>query len=626
MKREFLTARAVLCFALQILFAMNVDGLFAASGQDRPNVIVVITDDQGYGDMSCHGNPFLETPQIDKLAKSSVQLTDFHVDPTCSPTRAAVMTGRYSTRVGVWLTYGSRHHLQRDEVTLANVFQDSGYRTAIFGKWHLGDNYPFRPQDRGFDETLIHGGGMIGETPDYWNNDYYDDFYFRNGRPESVKGYCTDVWFDESIKFIDRNEENPFFLVLSTNAPHGPLHVPEKYTKKYRAKSGVNAERAYFYGMIDCIDENLGRLRSHLAETNIERNTILVFLGDNGSGHGVLLKKDGKRNRDGWTAEGFNANLRGRKGSAYEGGHRAACFLHWPEGGLVGGRELGGLTAHIDLMPTLIDLCKLQPKKPIEFDGMSLADSLGKSDMQVESRTLFVHHQGRFGKRLGEGMPIHGKDFSVMSGKWRLVGKELYNIQADPEQRTDVAASHPEIQSRMAAEYESWWSDISKSFDNPNAFVIDPDKQPIVKITSQNLLGDNVAYSQHHVRSAMRLQDSWTWLDVRQPGEYRITVRRWPLEVDVAMSETTPGHSIDAARHEFDNKLMNSPSLPIDVKQVRLSVGEFEDTLPVASDARQVEFVVPLKNGMQRFSSNLVTEDGSETAAYYTYIQPARQQ
>ncbi len=594
-----------------------------ASGGTKPNVIIVITDDQGYGDMSCHGNPYLVTPEIDKLASDSVRLADFHVDPTCSPTRAALMTGRYSTRVGVWLTYGSRHHLQRDEITIADVFGDAGYRTAIFGKWHLGDNYPFRPHDRGFDETLIHGGGMIGETPDYWNNDYYDDVYFRNGKPESVEGYCTDVWFDESIKFIDRNKEGPFLLVLSTNAPHGPLHVPAKYSQKYRGESGVNAERACFYGMIDCIDENLGRLRTHLSESNLDRNTIIVFLNDNGTGHGALLKKDGKGNRDGWAEAGFNANLRGRKASAYEGGHRAACFIHWPEGGLVSGREFDGLTAHFDLMPTLIDLCGVQLKKPIQFDGVSIARSLKKGDERVGPRTLVVHHQGRFGKRLGDGMPIYGKDFSVMSGKWRLVGKELYDLYADPEQRTDVAAVHPEVEARLVKEYESWWADVSTGFENPNAFIIDPSKQRVVKVTSQNLLGDNVAYSQHHVRNAMKLKDCWTWLDVKEQGIYRFTVRRWPMEIDVALSATTPGHAIDQARHEMDNKLINYPSLPIDVKAVQLCIGNIEQTMLVGADASQAQFVVPLKSGLQRFSCNLVTADGRSTAAYYAYIEPA---
>ncbi len=255
-----------------VIFVLNMVCVCSGAVERKPNVIVIITDDQGYGDLSCHGNPWLKTPEMDRLYTDGVRLTDFHVDPTCAPTRAALMTGRYSARTGVWLTYGSRHHLRRDEVTMADVFQQHGYRTAIFGKWHLGDNYPFRPTDRGFDESLIHGGGVIGETPDYWDNNYYDDTYFRNNRPEKVKGYCTDVWFDETIRFMEANRDRPFFVYLSTNAPHGPLHVPERYRIPYAAQG---ARRAAFYGMIASIDENLGRLRTALTALRLERDTIV---------------------------------------------------------------------------------------------------------------------------------------------------------------------------------------------------------------------------------------------------------------------------------------------------------------------------------------------------------------
>jgi arylsulfatase A-like enzyme len=270
-------------------------------------VIVILTDDQGYGDMSCHGNPYLKTPELDRLHAEGIRLTDFHVDPTCAPTRPALMTGRYSARVGAWLTYGSR-------------------------------NQPFRPKDRGFDESLIHGGGVIGEAPDYWDNNYYDDVYFRNGKPERVKGYGTDVWFDETIKFIEKNRDRPFFVYLPANAPHGLLHVPERYAKPYANKKG----RAAFYGMIANIDENLGKLRDHLDRLSLDRDSIIVFLNDNGTAGGVGLTRDASGTRNGWEVSGYNAGMRGRKTSPYEGGHRAACFIHWPKGGLAGGRDIHG--------------------------------------------------------------------------------------------------------------------------------------------------------------------------------------------------------------------------------------------------------------------------------------------
>ena len=194
--------------------------------QAPPNVVLVVTDDQGYGDLGCHGNPILRTPNLDALYRRSVRLTDFHVGPTCAPTRASLMTGRYCNRTGVWHTIMGRSLLRRDEVTMADVFAAGGYRTGIFGKWHLGDNYPYRPQDRGFHEVLIHGGGGVGQTPDAWGNDYFDDTYLHNGTPEKFSGYCTDVWFDGAMRFIEDNRDRPFFAYLATNAPHSPYRVP----------------------------------------------------------------------------------------------------------------------------------------------------------------------------------------------------------------------------------------------------------------------------------------------------------------------------------------------------------------------------------------------------------------
>lgn len=227
----------------------------------RPNVVLVITDDQGYGDLGCHGNPIIQTPNIDALHSQSVRLTNFHVGPTCAPTRAGLMTGRYCNCTGVWHTIGGRSLLRKDEITLGDVFRAGGYRTGMFGKWHLGDNYPFRPHDRGFDEALYHGGGGVSQTNDWWGNDYFDDIYLRNGEPEAFQGYCTDVWFSQAMDFVERNRQQPFFCYLSTNAPHSPHNVPERYARLYE---GLPCERDRFYGMITNIDDNMARLRAHL--------------------------------------------------------------------------------------------------------------------------------------------------------------------------------------------------------------------------------------------------------------------------------------------------------------------------------------------------------------------------
>ena len=260
----------------------------------KPNVVLVMTDDQGYGDLGCHGNDLMATPNLDSLHAQSVRFTNFHVDPTCSPTRSALMTGRYSSRTGVWHTIMGRSLLGRDEVTVADVFAAAGYATGMFGKWHLGDNYPFRPEDRGFQEVLRHGGGGVGQAPDFWGNDYFDDTYWHNGVPTPFKGYCTDVFFDGALKFIEANKDKPFFAYVPTNAPHGPYRVAEKYAAIYK-KKGVKGGRANFWGMITNIDENMGRLLARLEALGLERNTILIFMTDNGTSAGSSARAPSTR-------------------------------------------------------------------------------------------------------------------------------------------------------------------------------------------------------------------------------------------------------------------------------------------------------------------------------------------
>ena len=226
----------------------------------KPNVVIVLSDDQGYADFGCHGNATIYTPNLDKLYEESTHLTDFHMAPTCAPARAGLMTGRYNDRSCVWHTIGGRSILHKAETTMAEIFKDSGYTTACFGKWHLGDNYPYRPYDRGFDEVVVHRGGGIGQTPDYWNNDYFTNVFDNMGTPQRYEGYCTDVFFDLAIDFINRHKEKPFLVYLAPNAPHYPLRVPEKYENLYKGKMPDN--RAKCYGMLTNIDENVAKLRT----------------------------------------------------------------------------------------------------------------------------------------------------------------------------------------------------------------------------------------------------------------------------------------------------------------------------------------------------------------------------
>ena len=569
-------------------------------------MVLVLTDDQGYGDLACLGNSILQTPNIDSLYRQSVRLTDFHVGPTCAPTRAALMTGRYCNRTGVWHTVMGRSLLRRDEVTMAEVFAAGGYRTGIFGKWHLGDNYPFRPQERGFQEALVHGGAGVGQTPDYWGNHYFDDTYWHNGVPEKQKGYCTDVWFDAALRFIEANRDRPFFAYIATNAPHSPYNVAEKYSRLYAGRDVPNAS---FYGMITSIDENVGRLRSRLKALGLEDNTILIFMTDNGTAAGF----QGKR--------GFNAGMRGTKGSEYDGGHRVPCFIRWPAGGLGGGKDIGRLTAHIDLLPTLIALCGLPQPKDVKFDGTSLAPLLRSANADWPDRILVTDSQ-----RIEH--PEKWRKSAVMTDHWRLVnGRELYDIHADAGQKNDVANEHSDVVQKLRRAYEDWWADVSQRFDEYCEIVIGSDKENPTRLTSHDWHGGDLPpWDQTHILKGERANGFWA-VEVAQAGEYEFVLRRWPMEVDRPMDAAIPGGQA------------------IQASTARLTIGEVDLTSPVGAEAKEIVFRTSLKPGKMKLQTWLADarsarerrspdrqdsqsgdwrsqgEDGTSRGAYFVYVR-----
>jgi len=545
----------------------------AAPPAARPNVVLVMTDDQGYGDVAAHGTPAIKTPNLDRLHAQSVRLTNFHVDPTCSPTRSALMTGRYSGRVGVWHTIMGRSLLRADEVTMADVFAKAGYATGIFGKWHLGDNYPFRPQDRGFQEVFVHGGGGVGQTPDYFGNDYFDDTYFHNGKPEKQTGYCTDVWFGGAMKFIEANRERPFFAYIPTNAPHGPYNVAQKYIDMYRGKPGV--PNAAFWGMITNIDENMGRLMKFLHETGLEENTILIFMTDNG------------------TSGGSSAGMRGRKGSEYDGGHRVPCFIRWPAGGIGGGRDVSQLAAHLDLLATLADLCGIDPPEGVKLDGTSLAPLLkGKTDDWPE-RTLIVESQ-----RIEH--PEKWRKSAVMTDRWRLVnGKELYDMPADPGQKNNVAAEHPEVVRRLVAHYDKWWESVSKRHGEYCRIVLGVDDENPARLTCHDWHEVFPPWDQSHIRRGQKANGFWA-VEVACDGQYEIELRRWPKEAGEKPINEGPGVKATTAR---------------------LTIGDVDETQPVADEAVGVTFRVELKAVPTKLQTWLSDDDGNARGAYYAYVR-----
>lgn len=569
-----------------------------------PNIILVITDDQGYGDLGAHGNRLIRTPNLDRLHGQSVRLTNFHVDPTCSPTRSALVTGRYSSRTGVWHTIMGRSIVHRDETTFAEVLAGAGYATGFFGKWHLGDNHPYRPIDRGFQEAVFHGGGGVGQTPDYWGNDYFDDTYWHNGEPTAYEGYCTDVFFDNALRFIEeqaRDGADPFFVYLSTNAPHGPFLVDESYSKPY-ADLGVPDPMAKFYGMIENIDDNMGRLDAKLEELGIADRTLLIFMTDNGTAAGVtnthptqrvgsrnaeLLERAAREEEEGsW--QGFNAGMRGRKGSEYDGGHRVPFFLRWPQGNLGEPRDVPNLAAHIDVLPTLADLAGAGSRPDLDWDGRSLAPLLRGEAWS--DRTLVVHSQRIL-------WPEQWRKSAVMTERFRLVnGAELYDVAADPGQAQDISADHAEVVATLRQAYEAWWDRIDDRFGESVHLDIGSDAENPARITAHDWLppddSTQVPWNQRHVQSAPAVNGTWNIL-VTQAGSY-----------------------------EFELYQRDKPAnFPIEAAEASLRIGDLERTAPVPPGAASVRFQLDLEAGRTTMSSAFRTIDGKERGAFFIYAK-----
>jgi arylsulfatase len=429
----------------------------------KPNIILILTDDQGYGDLSCHGNPILKTPNLDRLHHEGRRFTDFHVSPTCSPTRCSLMTGRHEFRSGVTHTILERERMSLKATTLAQVLKSAGYTTGIFGKWHLGDEPDRWPDKRGFDEMFIHGAGGIGQTyagscGDAPGNKYFDPAILHNGRFEKTQGYCTDVFFGQALRWIEAQKgKKPFFAYITPNAPHAPLDCPEEYERLYAGK--VPANVAKFFGMIANIDDNVGRLLAKLKEWGIERDTLVIFINDNGGTAGVKV---------------FNAGMRAGKGTPYNGGTRAASFWRWP--GTLPSGDVDKLAAHIDVFPTLAELAgaRIPDNVARSLDGRSLVPLLIDPSAAWPERYLFTH-VGRWGK--GEAADSKYRNCSVRDSRYNLVcnsrnGKnnwELYDLKADPGEQTNVAAQHSEVVKDMDAAYDKWWAEVLPALENENA-------------------------------------------------------------------------------------------------------------------------------------------------------------
>ncbi|MBL9202620.1 MAG: arylsulfatase [Opitutaceae bacterium] len=447
---------------------LGLAAMLHAAPAKQPNIIFLITDDQGYGDISAHGNPILKTPSLDRLHAASVRFTDFQVAPTCAPTRSQLLGGRHEFRNGISHTILERERLALGTTTLADVLRAAGYTTGIFGKWHLGDEAEYRPERRGFDEVFIHGAGGIGQTypgscGDAPGNTYFDPAIYHNGKFEKTKGYCTDVFFAQATKWIDANiaAKKPFYAHIATNAPHAPLQVRPEDEARYTGKV-PEANTAKFFGMIANIDDNLGRLLDHLKAKGVERDTLVVFINDNGGTVGTRV---------------WNAGMRGQKGSPWTGGVRAASFWSWP--GRFKPADVPALAGAIDFFPTLAELAgaKLDAKVRAQLDGRSLVPLLENPRAPWADRTL-VAHVGRWPLRTSPDA-WKFRNCSIRDSRWRLVSIDggdrpawqLFDLKADPGEQTDVAATNPSVVQRLAADYDQWWTKTRPLLVNENAVL-----------------------------------------------------------------------------------------------------------------------------------------------------------
>ncbi len=507
------------------------------SAGERPNVVLIMTDDQGYGDLGAHGNPILRTPRLDRLAEQSVELTAFYVSPVCAPTRASLLTGRYHQRTGVTGVTSGFETMDASEVTLAEVLADAGYRTALFGKWHLGEHYPSVPHAQGFHE-------YVGFRPGHLEDDYFDPVLEHNGQPLPTRGYITDILTDHAIRFVEDNQQRPFFVYLPYNAPHTPLFVPKRYARPY-FDQGLPERTALVYGMIASIDENVGRLLDRLEALDLARDTLVIFLSDNGPIWG-------------WSETSpvrFNAGLRAQKFTVFEGGIRVPFFIRWP-GQLEAGLQIGEPAAHIDVLPTLLDYCGVAPPAGVDIDGVSLRPLLEEGPDAWPARTLFLQyalettrapapHPGSVA-RTRRFKLVRGRDTVPWSRSPEPAATGLYDLVEDRGEQRDLSAALPEMRATLDRQYTAWWDEVTarRGLAPPAIEVGHPEENPVVLTPHLARASDGLRFlgprglrrervgphptgvAGDWIADWTPLEDSATWrVSVQRSGVYEVALR-----------------------------------------------------------------------------------------------------
>ena len=530
----------------------------AAHAAERPNIVFILSDNQSYYEMSCHGHSEIKTPNIDALAKQSVEFTHFYAEPFCSPSRTVLMTGRHALRSGVFTTIGGRSIMHRNETTLPDILRDNGYHTAIFGKWHLGFSYPHRPQDRGFDEVFVHGGGGVGQMEDYFGNTLFDTTFIHNGKVSPSTGYCTDTLFDRAIDYIEQHKDEPFFCFVSTPVTHSPHHGPKGLVARLKAEGMTgNVE---LNAQVMNLDMNIGRMTSKLDELGLSKKTLYLYASDQGMS-------------DRGAPHGGN-----RMSLAHDPAQHAPLFVRLP-----GGKPYvcDRLTGIVDIFPTLLDYCGIAPD--VETDGMSLMPLL-RGGSWPDDRTLIIQcPRSRNATKWNNA--------SVKTERWRFTnGRELYDIKADPRQKTDVASQHPDVVKKLTAAYEKFWASMPDQNDTLSRHLLGAEECPEVVLNGMDWYKGSSPWN----AGAFRRPSNGVWaVTVLRDGPYEFECRIFPRE----------------------------SNRPNGVASATLKIGETQKTVAVDADARHATIRMDLKAGDYDLETLLEGEGGKPRGALFVYVK-----
>jgi len=555
-----------------VLLATGILLAAALPAANKPNVVFLLSDNHSYYELSIHGHPYVRTPNLDRLAREGIEFTNWYADAFCSPSRSSLLTGRNSMSLGIYHTIGGRYLLPPEAVTMADIFKRNGYRTGIFGKWHLGFNSPFRPADRGFEVEFIPGGGSVGDITSYYFSTKLRPVLLENGAYRKFDRYITDVLFDKAIEFIRDNADRPFFCYVPTTVTHRPWSAPEAYAKRFQG----HGEYAQLYGEIENLDDNVGRLLNELKRLGLERKTIVFFMSDQGMQHHSERSIPQMRRED-VTPQELPQSGRHR--------HLVPAFMRYPVR-IAPGKRTNRLVWNCDLLPTLVELCELRTPRRLPLDGRSLVPLLdGDLEDWPERIIVFQCPRARTGTRY--------RHSAVVTQRWSLLeGKYLYDDQDDPAERKDVSGEHPRVAARLKAEYERHWQGDFQEGDVPcAATIIGADNTRETLLNAMSWYRGDLVWT----RAALRQHHSGVWLvDVARAGRYRVELRRFPREVDK----------------------------PIGAVSATLEIGDRRWTKRISTEDAAVVFDVQLEKGTMDLGTTFAGR-GTTFGAYFAYIRLA---